>query len=125
MIRRPPRSTRTDTLFPYTTLFRSAVSAAHPLAAQIIPADVEADFDRHVKAMEFKVDELDDATFDSQVAQSVDRSLILAGVTTDRHAPVDFAVKTTIQTKAVAKTLGIKTGLRAADRKSTRLNSSH
>src|SRR3546814_5339872 len=27
MIRRPPRSTRTDTLFPYTTLFRSAMSA--------------------------------------------------------------------------------------------------
>src|SRR3546814_12061983 len=26
MIRRPPRSTRTDTLFPYTTLFRSVVS---------------------------------------------------------------------------------------------------
>src|SRR3546814_3957747 len=25
MIRRPPRSTRTDTLFPYTTLFRSPV----------------------------------------------------------------------------------------------------
>src|SRR3546814_9072862 len=32
MIRRPPRSTRTDTLFPYTTLFRSAggVSTARP-----------------------------------------------------------------------------------------------
>src|SRR3546814_3479925 len=27
MIRRPPRSTRTDTLFPYTTLFRSADGA--------------------------------------------------------------------------------------------------
>src|SRR3546814_16827927 len=27
MIRRPPRSTRTDTLFPYTTLFRSPISA--------------------------------------------------------------------------------------------------
>src|SRR3546814_7803250 len=27
MIRRPPRSTRTDTLFPYTTLFRSAAYA--------------------------------------------------------------------------------------------------
>src|SRR3546814_15280706 len=26
MIRRPPRSTRTDTLFPYTTLFRSGLS---------------------------------------------------------------------------------------------------
>src|SRR3546814_7581543 len=35
MIRRPPRSTRTDTLFPYTTLFRSAgpgiAQALHPL----------------------------------------------------------------------------------------------
>src|SRR3546814_13685527 len=28
MIRRPPRSTRTDTLVPYTTLFRSAVGQA-------------------------------------------------------------------------------------------------
>src|SRR3546814_17422046 len=28
MIRRPPRSTRTDTLFPYTTLFRSALALA-------------------------------------------------------------------------------------------------
>src|SRR3546814_2600815 len=28
MIRRPPRSTRTDTLFPYTTLFRSLDRAA-------------------------------------------------------------------------------------------------
>src|SRR3546814_13943739 len=27
MIRRPPRSTRTDTLFPYTTLFRSSFQA--------------------------------------------------------------------------------------------------
>src|SRR3546814_20595587 len=27
MIRRPPRSTRTDTLFPYTTLFRSAFAS--------------------------------------------------------------------------------------------------
>src|SRR3546814_4186434 len=36
MIRRPPRSTRTDTLFPYTTLFRSepADSRAHPPADQ-------------------------------------------------------------------------------------------
>src|SRR3546814_12873168 len=37
MIRRPPRSTRTDTLFPYTTLFRSdaerraASTSEHPL----------------------------------------------------------------------------------------------
>src|SRR3546814_13590564 len=31
MIRRPPRSTRTDTLFPYTTLFRSAATQAFNL----------------------------------------------------------------------------------------------
>src|SRR3546814_4544572 len=34
MIRRPPRSTRTDTLFPYTTLFRSlapVLENGHPL----------------------------------------------------------------------------------------------
>src|SRR3546814_4678358 len=37
MIRRPPRSTRTDTLFPYTTLFRSAGAAARVGAA--LPAD--------------------------------------------------------------------------------------
>src|SRR3546814_1468319 len=33
MIRRPPRSTRTDTLFPYTTLFRST-AAGMPSKAQ-------------------------------------------------------------------------------------------
>src|SRR3546814_4704122 len=31
MIRRPPRSTRTDTLFPYTTLFRSTVRSWVPM----------------------------------------------------------------------------------------------
>src|SRR3546814_8445758 len=33
MIRRPPRSTRTDTLFPYTTLFRSDGAAVTGVAA--------------------------------------------------------------------------------------------
>src|SRR3546814_12667970 len=32
MIRRPPRSTRTDTLFPYTTLFRSLEVGVNPAA---------------------------------------------------------------------------------------------
>src|SRR3546814_5249221 len=32
MIRRPPRSTRTDTLFPYTTLFRSIAVACLQIA---------------------------------------------------------------------------------------------
>src|SRR3546814_9933555 len=36
MIRRPPRSTRTDTLFPYTTLFRSPAAAPAIIAAVAI-----------------------------------------------------------------------------------------
>src|SRR3546814_7719410 len=40
MIRRPPRSTRTDTLFPYTTLFRSEIVAGNRkvLAARLSDA---------------------------------------------------------------------------------------
>src|SRR3546814_10986012 len=34
MIRLPPRSTRTDTLFPYTTLFRSRVDAVERLRSR-------------------------------------------------------------------------------------------
>src|SRR3546814_14242305 len=51
MIRRPPRSTRTDTLFPYTTLFRSGADATLPeagawadalRASPLIAADTDA-----------------------------------------------------------------------------------
>src|SRR3546814_1520831 len=35
MIRRPPRSTRTDTLFPYTTLFRSVRAEAVVLSSEL------------------------------------------------------------------------------------------
>src|SRR3546814_11922774 len=40
MIRRPPRSTRTDTLFPYTTLFRS-LDARDPTALDIAVSEVD------------------------------------------------------------------------------------
>src|SRR3546814_1381002 len=43
MIRRPPRSTRTDTLFPYTTLFRSRRNVER--ARQIIDNGVEQRLD--------------------------------------------------------------------------------
>src|SRR3546814_18149033 len=36
MIRRPPRSTRTDTLFPYTTLFRSDLAAQRQAEADAL-----------------------------------------------------------------------------------------
>src|SRR3546814_14582932 len=35
MIRRPPRSTRTDTLFPYTTLFRSVIALGFAFEAAL------------------------------------------------------------------------------------------
>src|SRR3546814_14422096 len=41
MMRRPPRSTRTDTLFPYTTLFRS-VDCGQPINPSIIEAQVQS-----------------------------------------------------------------------------------
>src|SRR3546814_4811617 len=41
MIRRPPRSTRTDTLFPYTTLFRST-------GGQVLPGVRVADAFHHL-----------------------------------------------------------------------------
>src|SRR3546814_4632324 len=48
MIRRPPRSTRTDTLFPYTTLFRSRATHGHALGdigieQRVFPAVALAD----------------------------------------------------------------------------------
>src|SRR3546814_5755658 len=43
MIRRPPRSTRTDTLFPYTTLFRSAEQRAAGEQAEHDPDRMQAD----------------------------------------------------------------------------------
>src|SRR3546814_13906506 len=60
MIRRPPRSTRTDTLFPYTTLFRSPehqrfvhsgplVLGAAPLKSQTSTADRDRTVSRRSK----------------------------------------------------------------------------
>src|SRR3546814_13137157 len=45
MIRRPPRSTRTDTLFPYTTLFRSPLR--DPLLQLAGPDRVDAEDELH------------------------------------------------------------------------------
>src|SRR3546814_20354410 len=65
MIRRPPRSTRTDTLFPYTTLFRSAQRL--PRAVGLAPQErvfaaargaVEEHRDQAGKMVEMRVFEL-------------------------------------------------------------------
>src|SRR3546814_2498424 len=51
MIRRPPRSTRTDTLFPYTPLFRSHADLDDPVDPRPIAAHRLADLrDQHQRA---------------------------------------------------------------------------
>src|SRR3546814_16592120 len=42
MIRRPPRSTRTDTLFPYTTLFRSGQGTLTVLVEEALGGELAA-----------------------------------------------------------------------------------
>src|SRR3546814_15930156 len=58
MTRRPPRSTRTDTLFPYTTLFRS-----HPIGR----------VNDHLVA---RIDRRDERVEQSMLAADVDRNLV-------------------------------------------------
>src|SRR3546814_10515053 len=71
MIRRPPRSTRTDTLFPYTTLFRS----------QLVALRIDASIEHQFVIVEFDVDVV--AAADDQSVQPGDRH-VLAGVDMDR-----------------------------------------
>src|SRR3546814_13538336 len=61
MIRRPPRSTRTDTLFPYTTLFRSLVDAQPcPAAAEAGQRGLGEGFLELVETAQVAVDALGD-----------------------------------------------------------------
>src|SRR3546814_20088490 len=46
MIRRPPISTRTDPLFPYTTLFRSSIGSGRPGRPRRCRGCIERDVDR-------------------------------------------------------------------------------
>src|SRR3546814_10869370 len=113
MRRRPPRSTLTDTRFPYTTLFRSqdrrgaqGAHAGHGEDARQAVDDV-ADLDRdegvaHLKVVEFR---LPDA-----VAVADGEGL---------HGCAEFLAAVPQHAVAVAAVE------RAGDRKSTRLNSSH
>src|SRR3546814_16970616 len=71
MIRRPPRSTRTDTLFPYTTLFRSQDAATRARTESVEACADHVDWIethalnaiRGIRAMNAKADEADAALF--------------------------------------------------------------
>src|SRR3546814_19547634 len=77
MIRRPPRSTRTDTLFPYTTLFRSpAGSIGGESTAALLR---EARDDEGVKAVVLRVDSPGGEVFASEQIRREEVALKEAG----------------------------------------------
>src|SRR3546814_8724767 len=113
MIRRPPRSTRTDTLFPYTTLFRS-------VGHRIIAANVEppARIGREFAAQRpFGLDERGDAKALGRIEQAV------GAVDADLPGQAEDGVE--IANARAARKVVIILACRHEDRKSTRLNSSH
>src|SRR3546814_20958689 len=98
MIRRPPRATRTDTLFPYTTLFRSGDIDAGNAALFGRPAGPRAgDHD-----LQFAIKRMDEAPRPFGLDRGFQRLELLGDVPADED--------------------GLN---REGDRKSTRLNSSH
>src|SRR3546814_10310002 len=118
MIRRPPRSTRTDTLFPYTTLFRSPASRPsrylpqHPNSHLILRRAV-----RPVSK--------DAPQAPSPVQQHLHRQVLLADLFIAlqlRHGALVADAPGLDHVGAVAHQGG---EVEVLDRKSTRLNSSH
>src|SRR3546814_2019590 len=111
MLRRPPRSTRTDTLFPYTPLFRSALGeVGEPGLA--LRADV--------------TDEADVAAMVGAVVEAFGRIDVLcnnAGGGTGA-GPVDQTPVAELSLDDWRYTYAVSLDS-ALDRKSTRLNSSH
>src|SRR3546814_9500318 len=57
MLRRPPRSTRTDTLFPYTTLFRSGRQTCLVDTSPLTPASLDAYADAYY--LNAEIDDID------------------------------------------------------------------
>src|SRR3546814_14504580 len=112
MRRRPPRSTRTDTLFPYTTLFRSGFAARNLMH--------EAGLAQR-NAMSILAD-LVPISRDVKVTNLFENTKVLQTGETIQQAFQRF-INTTISSY---KIMNGRTQLDlAGDRKSTRLNSSH
>src|SRR3546814_3242753 len=108
MIPRPPRSTRTDTLFPYTTLFRSL--------REDLTAEVES-VQFHGAKIEYLVDQL--YAYNRRLTALGGQMLRLA----ERHKVPRKAFLDAYVDHELAEDW-LETAA-AADRKSTRLNSSH
>src|SRR3546814_14675263 len=113
MIRRPPRSTRTDTLFPYTTLFRSYARKLKPRAILI----------ENVKALQSAPNL---AGKRGGVVQDLKQELESIGykVSSKVINSADFGVAQLRQRLFIVALRG-DLEFKFPDRKSTRLNSSH
>src|SRR3546814_13637357 len=109
MIRRPPRATRTDTLFPYTTLFRSveAIEAAPHARGNV----------RHRRHPQRQIDRL-------LLPANVERPAV-HDIEENPPLRAGRRLEHTDDLPCAAVAHPDSGRIRAADRKSTRLNSSH
>src|SRR3546814_20729575 len=91
MIRRPPRSTRTDTLFPYTTLFRSGnrlgqVELAADLVRRIEQRDVVAALGGDRRAGQARRARADHGDTPGRIGRRVFQPGLVAGARVDQAA---------------------------------------
>src|SRR3546814_3460085 len=94
MIRRPPRSTRTDTLFPYTTLFRS-LQRTHLIAGKTAAAVDPSCYDsaRAALCMPRRPGERADAERDRQIRRAfIFRRIIIIAIFVVRPGPAIVAM---------------------------------
>src|SRR3546814_4430649 len=122
MRRRPPRSTRTDTLFPVTTLFRSvagriATPRQHPIAGflreRLAEKIVELRDDRQRIILERR-------------EMNVEEAMLVAGIAERDHLAHAAFAPLAVQCAEIMKIDVVRRHLhQLTDRKSTRLNSSH
>src|SRR3546814_5457079 len=111
MIRRPPRSTRTDTLFPYTTLFRSVIETEGDDAAAAKEQEVE-------EQIEAETPGKPEVTQEEPASEVPARTPAKAGAQDAKRDANDSGLLLSQEHKEESKPI-------LADRKSTRLNSSH
>src|SRR3546814_5302332 len=109
MIRRPPRSTRTDTLFPYTTLFRSGRQGqcAQDRSAALFGRAGEAKW-RHGLHERFSGRKADDRA-DMQHARSEEHTHELQSLMRTSYAVFCLTKKTTPKRQHVTHTTPSKT----------------
>src|SRR3546814_10990600 len=117
MIRRPPISTRTDTLFPYTTLFRSHVSDPETRALFENAWGVALDAEPGLRIPNM-LDAATDGVFKALFIQGED---ILQSDPNTHHVAAGLAAMECV----VVQDLFLNEPANYADRKSTRPNSSH